>query len=48
MGLELTGRSCIRSTMTQPITIDSELNSPAKDAVREPDALVCGIYRIPA
>lgn len=33
MGLELTGRSCIRSTMTQPITIDSELSSTAKDTV---------------
>ena len=32
--LELTGRSCIRSIMTQPITIDSEPNSPAGDAVR--------------
>lgn len=34
MYLELTGRSCIRSTMTQPITIDSEPNSLAEDAVQ--------------
>jgi transcription antitermination factor NusG len=33
MELELTGRSCIRSTMTQPITIDSELSSPAENEV---------------
>jgi len=33
MNLELTGRSCIRGTMTQPITIDSEPNSLAEDAV---------------
>src|ERR1700741_2114527 len=34
MDLELTGRSCIRSTMTQPITSDSEPNSLAEDAVQ--------------
>jgi transcription antitermination factor NusG len=33
MDLELTGRSCIRSTMTQPITIDSELSSLAEDTL---------------
>lgn len=33
MDLELTGRSCIRSTMTQPITIDSEPGSLAEDSV---------------
>jgi transcription antitermination factor NusG len=33
MGLELTGRSCIRTIMAQPLTIDSELNSLAKDTV---------------
>jgi transcription antitermination factor NusG len=33
MDLELTGRSCIRSTMTQPTTIDSESNSLAKDVL---------------
>jgi transcription antitermination factor NusG len=32
--LELTGRSCIRDTMTQPITIDSEPNPRAEDAVQ--------------
>src|ERR1700739_4898273 len=32
MNLELTGRSCIRGTMTQPI--DSEPNSLAEDAVQ--------------
>src|SRR6266481_1270072 len=31
MELELTGRSCIRSTMKQPITIDPELSLPAND-----------------
>ena len=34
MCLELTGRSCIRSTMTQPIRIDSEPNSLAEDTVQ--------------
>ncbi len=34
MDLELTGRSCIRSKMTQPTTIDSAPNSLAKDAVQ--------------
>jgi transcription antitermination factor NusG len=33
MDLELTGRSCIRSTMTQPITIDSEPDSLAEDTL---------------
>jgi len=33
MDLELTGRSCIRSTMTQPITIDSEPSSLAEDTL---------------
>lgn len=33
MDLELTGRSCIRSTMTQPITIDSEPGSLAEDTL---------------
>ena len=33
MGLELTGRSCIRSAMTQPSTIDPELSLPAEDTV---------------
>jgi transcription antitermination factor NusG len=33
MDLELTGRSCIRSTMTQPITIDSEPGSLAEDSL---------------
>jgi transcription antitermination factor NusG len=34
MDLELTGRSCIRSTMTQPFTIDSEPSSLAEHAVQ--------------
>ena len=34
MNLELTGRSCIRGTMTQQITIDSEPNSLAENAVQ--------------
>jgi transcription antitermination factor NusG len=34
MDLELTGRSCIRSTMTKPITIDSEPTSLTEDAVQ--------------
>jgi len=34
MEIELTGRSCIQSTMTQPIPIDSELNSLAKNTVQ--------------
>ena len=34
MDLELTGRSCIRSAMTQPITIDSEPSSLAEDTLR--------------
>ena len=34
MNLELTGRSCIRSAMTQAITIDSEPSSRAEDAVQ--------------
>jgi len=33
MDLELTGRSCIRSTMTQPITIDSESGPLAEDSL---------------
>jgi transcription termination/antitermination protein NusG len=33
MDLELTGRSCIRSAMTQPITIDSEPDSLAEDSL---------------
>jgi len=33
MDFELTGRSCIRNTMTRPITIDSEPSSLAEDAV---------------
>jgi transcription antitermination factor NusG len=33
MNLELTGRSCIRSGMTQPITIDSEPSSLAEDTL---------------
>jgi transcription antitermination factor NusG len=33
MDLELKGRSCIRSTMTQPITIDSEPSSLAEDTL---------------
>src|SRR6201997_2684875 len=33
MNLELTGRSCIRCRMTQPITIDSEPSSLAEDAL---------------
>jgi transcription antitermination factor NusG len=33
MDLELTGRSCIRRTMTQPITIDSEPGSLAEDSL---------------
>jgi transcription antitermination factor NusG len=33
MDLELTGRSCIRSGMTQPITIDSEPSSLAEDTL---------------
>lgn len=33
MDLELTGRSSIRSTMTQPITIDSEPSSPPEDSL---------------
>ena len=33
MDLELTGRSCIRSTMTRPITIDSEPSSPPEDSL---------------
>ena len=33
MDLELTGRSCIRSTMTQPITIDSEPGSLAEGSL---------------
>src|SRR5580765_184332 len=34
MEIELTGRSCIQSTMTQPIPIDSELNSLAENTVQ--------------
>jgi transcription antitermination factor NusG len=34
MNLELTGRSCIRSAMTQAITVDSEPSSRAEDAVQ--------------
>ena len=34
MDLELTGRSCIRGTMTQSTTIDAAPNSLAKDAVQ--------------
>jgi transcription antitermination factor NusG len=33
MDLELTGRSCIRSAMTQPTTIDSEPGSLAEDSL---------------
>jgi transcription antitermination factor NusG len=33
MDLELTGRSSIRSTMTRPITIDSEPSSPPEDSL---------------
>ena len=33
MDLELTGRSCSRRTMTQPITIDSEPDSLAEDTL---------------
>ena len=33
MDLELTGRSCIRRVMTQPITIDSEPGSLAEDTL---------------
>jgi transcription antitermination factor NusG len=34
MEIELTGRSCIRTTMTQPLAIDANLNSLAEDAVQ--------------
>jgi transcription antitermination factor NusG len=34
MNLEVTGRSCIRSAMTQAITVDSEPSSRAEDAVQ--------------
>jgi transcription antitermination factor NusG len=34
MNLEVTGRSCIRSTMAQAITLDSEPSSRAEDAVQ--------------
>jgi transcription antitermination factor NusG len=34
MEIELTGRSCIQSTMTQPITIESELSSLAEDTAQ--------------
>jgi len=33
MEIELTGRSCIRTTMTRALAIDTELNSPAEDNV---------------
>ena len=36
MEIELTGRSCIRTTMAQPLAIDAELNSLANDTVHSP------------
>ena len=33
MEIELTGRSCIRTTMTQPLAFDANLNSLAEDTV---------------
>ena len=44
MDLELTGRSCIRSTMAQLITADSERSSSGRKQRSYRDALVRGVH----